>query len=128
MRGLCHEACGSRKDRDRYGRAATSRPFRLPGRPSRRLKVSVSRYCQFLPERLSSAAIGSWRLANILAGGVYNRIKEVVMRSNYFGRIISLAAIIGLAALLTAMGPDDAGAQTRTTLDIYVVDVEGGNA
>src|SRR5882672_3488842 len=32
------------------------------------------------------------------------------------------------AALLIQAGPDRASAQTRTTLDIYVVDVEGGNA
>src|ERR1700716_98856 len=31
-----------------------------------------------------------------------------------------------MAALLVATGP--AAAQTRTTLDIYVIDVEGGNA
>jgi beta-lactamase superfamily II metal-dependent hydrolase len=38
------------------------------------------------------------------------------------------AAIVGLAALLTPLGAGGAGAQTRTTLDIYVIDVEGGNA
>jgi beta-lactamase superfamily II metal-dependent hydrolase len=31
-------------------------------------------------------------------------------------------------ALVAQSGPDGAAAQTRTTLDIYVVDVEGGNA
>src|ERR1700758_1501894 len=36
-----------------------------------------------------------------------------------------LAAIAGLALTMQASG---AGAQTRNTLDIYVVDVEGGNA
>jgi competence protein ComEC len=35
---------------------------------------------------------------------------------------------IGLAALLMQVGQDRAVAQTRATLDIYVVDVEGGNA
>jgi beta-lactamase superfamily II metal-dependent hydrolase len=39
-----------------------------------------------------------------------------------------LAAIAGLAALLAQSGSDGAAAQTRTTLDIYVIDVEGGNA
>jgi len=39
-----------------------------------------------------------------------------------------LAAIAGLAALLALSGSDGAAAQTRTTLDIYVIDVEGGNA
>src|SRR6202171_6526421 len=38
------------------------------------------------------------------------------------------AAIASLAALLAQSGPDRASAQTRTTLDIYVIDVEGGNA
>jgi competence protein ComEC len=45
------------------------------------------------------------------------------MRTN-----ILLTAIAGLATLLAGLGPDGAGAQPRTTLDIYVVDVEGGNA
>jgi competence protein ComEC len=43
-------------------------------------------------------------------------------------RKILLAAAAGLAALLTHSGQDGATAQIRTTLDIYVVDVEGGNA
>jgi beta-lactamase superfamily II metal-dependent hydrolase len=38
------------------------------------------------------------------------------------------AAIVGLAMLLAQAGSDGAAAQTRTTLDIYVIDVEGGNA
>ena len=38
------------------------------------------------------------------------------------------AVAVVLAALLPAMELDRAAAQTRTTLDIYVVDVEGGNA
>src|SRR6202051_1346142 len=38
-----------------------------------------------------------------------------------------LTAVAGLA-LLASSGLDRAAAQTRTTLDIYVVDVEGGNA
>jgi competence protein ComEC len=38
-----------------------------------------------------------------------------------------LAAAAGLALILQT-GPERAAAQTRTTLDIYVVDVEGGNA
>jgi competence protein ComEC len=41
---------------------------------------------------------------------------------------LMLAATAGVAALLTAAGLAPAAAQTRTTLDIYVVDVEGGNA
>jgi competence protein ComEC len=43
-------------------------------------------------------------------------------------RNMLLTAIAGVAALLAQAGPDGAVAQTRTTLDIYVVDVEGGNA
>jgi competence protein ComEC len=43
-------------------------------------------------------------------------------------RNILLAAIAGLAALLAQSGSDGAAAQTRATLDIYVIDVEGGNA
>jgi competence protein ComEC len=39
-----------------------------------------------------------------------------------------LTTAAGLATLLIQAGPDRASAQTRTTLDIYVVDVEGGNA
>ena len=39
-----------------------------------------------------------------------------------------LNAAAGLAALLVQAGHDGAAAQARTTLDIYVVDVEGGNA
>src|SRR5262245_31745526 len=39
---------------------------------------------------------------------------------------LSLMMAVALAALLT--GAYGAAAQTRTTLDIYVVDVEGGNA
>src|SRR5215470_3221377 len=38
-----------------------------------------------------------------------------------------LTAVAGLA-LIAQAGPDTAAAQARTTLDIYVVDVEGGNA
>jgi len=44
------------------------------------------------------------------------------MRTN-----ILLTAAAGLAVLLLQAGQDGAAAQTRTTLDIYVVDVEGGN-
>ena len=40
----------------------------------------------------------------------------------------SLTAAAGLVALLVQAGPNAVAAQTRTTLDIYVVDVEGGNA
>jgi competence protein ComEC len=43
-------------------------------------------------------------------------------------RIMSLTAIAGVAALLAQLGLGRAVAQTRTALDIYVVDVEGGNA
>jgi competence protein ComEC len=43
-------------------------------------------------------------------------------------RNILLTALASLAALLAQPGPDRAGAQTRTALDIYVIDVEGGNA
>jgi beta-lactamase superfamily II metal-dependent hydrolase len=45
------------------------------------------------------------------------------MRRNMF-----CGAIAAVAALLTGWAPGGAGAQTRTTLDIYVIDVEGGNA
>src|SRR5258706_8397851 len=41
---------------------------------------------------------------------------------------LSLTMAVALTALLTGIGPHGAAAQTRTTLDIYVVDVEGGNA
>jgi beta-lactamase superfamily II metal-dependent hydrolase len=41
---------------------------------------------------------------------------------------ILLTAAAGVAALLLQAGHDGAAAQTRKTLDIYVVDVEGGNA
>jgi competence protein ComEC len=40
----------------------------------------------------------------------------------------SFMAVAGLAALLAVAGLAPAAAQTRTTLDIYVADVEGGNA
>src|ERR1700730_17236302 len=39
-----------------------------------------------------------------------------------------LTAATGSAALLIQTAPISVAAQTRTTLDIYVVDVEGGNA
>jgi len=39
-----------------------------------------------------------------------------------------LAAAAGLALSLVGSGADPAAAQSRTTLDVYVVDVEGGNA
>jgi competence protein ComEC len=45
------------------------------------------------------------------------------MRRNTF-----CGAIAAVAALLTGWAPGGAGAQTRTGLDIYVIDVEGGNA
>ena len=41
---------------------------------------------------------------------------------------VLLTAAAGLAALFFQSAGNDAAAQTRTTLDIYVVDVEGGNA
>ena len=41
---------------------------------------------------------------------------------------ILLATAAGLTTLAFQAGQDGAAAQTRTTLDIYVVDVEGGNA
>jgi competence protein ComEC len=41
---------------------------------------------------------------------------------------VLLAAAAGMATLLMQAGHDGAAAQTRATLDIYVVDVEGGNA
>src|SRR6202040_1404202 len=43
-------------------------------------------------------------------------------------RNMLLATAAGLAALVGQAGQNDAAAQTRTALDIYVVDVEGGNA
>jgi competence protein ComEC len=43
-------------------------------------------------------------------------------------RNMLLVTVAGLAALIGQAGQDRAAAQTRTTLDIYVVDVEGGNA
>jgi hypothetical protein len=41
-------------------------------------------------------------------------------------RKMVLATAAGLAISLVASGTDPAAAQNRTTLDIYVVDVEGG--
>ena len=41
---------------------------------------------------------------------------------------VLLTAAAGLAALFFQPAGNDAAAQTRTTFDIYVVDVEGGNA
>jgi beta-lactamase superfamily II metal-dependent hydrolase len=41
---------------------------------------------------------------------------------------MSLTVIAGLVAMLGWFRPDGAAAQSRTTLDIYVIDVEGGNA
>jgi competence protein ComEC len=43
-------------------------------------------------------------------------------------RNMLLATAAAMAALAIGAGQDLAAAQTRTTLDIYVVDVEGGNA
>src|SRR5437879_2532102 len=80
------------------------------------VRLSGSRaacYHRFTIGAVSAAAVGSRRMP---------------FKENAMGQTASLAAVIGLAALLTAMGPDGAGAQPRTTLDIYVVDVEGGNA
>ena len=42
--------------------------------------------------------------------------------------ILWLAGALLLASLLALIGPDRVAAQGRKTLDIYVVDVEGGNA
>jgi competence protein ComEC len=43
-------------------------------------------------------------------------------------RHMSLTVIAGLAAMLGWLEPDGAAAQTRSNLEIYVIDVEGGNA
>jgi competence protein ComEC len=43
-------------------------------------------------------------------------------------RNLLLATVAGVTALFAHAGLDRAAAQTRTSLDIYVVDVEGGNA
>src|SRR5450631_3385895 len=43
-------------------------------------------------------------------------------------KTIWLMIVAGLAGFLAPAGLSPAEAQTRTTLDIYVVDVEGGNA
>src|SRR5712671_8246467 len=43
-------------------------------------------------------------------------------------KMLLAATVAGLAALFAGAGLAPAAAQTRTTLDIYVVDVEGGNA
>src|SRR5580700_1145682 len=50
------------------------------------------------------------------------------MREGAMQRKLLLAAIVGLAMLLVQLSLDGAAAQTRTTLDIYVIDVEEGNA
>jgi competence protein ComEC len=59
-----------------------------------------------------------------MRGGVgRNRLKEAFMRRSL------LAAAAGSAALMMVAGQGSAAAQqARTTLDIYVIDVEGGNA
>ena len=49
--------------------------------------------------------------------------REAAMRKNP-----SLAAVAGAAAMLFGAGLNGATAQSRSSLDIYVVDVEGGNA
>src|SRR5262245_7235725 len=49
------------------------------------------------------------------------------MRKTLWRKTLWGLAFAGLA-LIAQPGPDGAAAQTRTTLDIYVVDVEGGNA
>ena len=43
-------------------------------------------------------------------------------------KAMSLTVIAGLAIFSALAWSASAGAQTRTTLDIYVIDVEGGNA
>jgi len=43
-------------------------------------------------------------------------------------RIMLMAPAVALATLLAQAGADPSVAQTRSTLDIYVIDVEGGNA
>jgi competence protein ComEC len=43
-------------------------------------------------------------------------------------KYLLLSAAAGLAALLVAASPERAAAQARATLDVYTVDVEGGNA
>src|SRR5262245_20615052 len=45
----------------------------------------------------------------------------------FMRKTLWLGAVAALA-LVAQSGADGAAAQTRTTLDIYVVDVEGGNA
>jgi beta-lactamase superfamily II metal-dependent hydrolase len=57
------------------------------------------------------------------SAGSYRTDREDAMRKNML-----LTAAAGVAALLIQAGHDGAAAQTRKTLDIYVVDVEGGNA
>ena len=49
------------------------------------------------------------------------------MRTTIWRKTMWLTAVAGLA-LVGQSGLDGAAAQNRTTLDIYVVDVEGGNA
>src|SRR2546423_14797904 len=53
-------------------------------------------------------------------------LKFVILREGTMRSIPSLTTAAALAALMIASS--GAAAQTRTTLDIYVVDVEGGNA
>ena len=43
-------------------------------------------------------------------------------------RNMSFTMTAGFTAMLAWLAPDGAAAQTRTALDIYVIDVEGGNA
>ena len=43
-------------------------------------------------------------------------------------RIMLFGAAVALAVLFVQAAADTSFAQTRSTLDIYVIDVEGGNA
>src|SRR4030088_1086046 len=66
--------------------------------------------------------------AIVNAPGPILKFAILILREGTMRYILSLTTAAALAALLTGTGPQDAAAQTRTTLDIYVVDVEGGNA
>src|SRR5215470_13861582 len=67
-----------------------------------------------------------WRSTRATVEGRKGAIEQSTGRI-FMRRTLWLAAVAALA-LVARMGPDGAAAQTRTTLDIYVVDVEGGNA
>src|SRR4029077_16590378 len=99
---------------------------RLHGRQQPRLR----RYRELHDQRrrLSDASAQGSAAAGytlLQAGGAVVQANTSIRRNSM--RInLSLATALALPALIISL--QGAAAQTRTTLDIYVVDVEGGNA